>query len=76
MKSLVKWMALVAIFATAGKCFMDAFMPEYEAWREKYPPAPDEDEEDEDPENGVQQINASDLFKPDAEEFLKEKGGN
>ena len=81
MKSLIKWMALLAIFATAGKLFMDAFLPEYEAWREKYPPEPDEiDPEDED-EKSDNVIQAQDLFKPDAETFARdaesynEKGG-
>lgn len=81
MKSIIKWMALLAIFATAGKLFMDAFLPEYEAWREKYPPEPDEEDET-DPENPEQNvIQAQDLFKPDAEKFAQdaetynEKGG-
>lgn len=81
MKSIIKWMALLAIFATAGKLFMDAFLPEYEAWREKYPPEPDEDDEtdSENPEQNV--IQAQDLFKPDADAFAQdvaqynEKGG-
>ena len=80
MKILVKWMALLAIFATAGKLFMDAFLPEYENWREKYPPEPDPEDEEES-ESNAQQIQAQDLFKPDADAFAKdaaeysEKGG-
>jgi hypothetical protein len=73
MKSLVKWMALVAIFAASGKCFMDSFLPEYEAWREKYPPEP-EINEDEFDNDGAEVVAASDLFKPDEAAFLAEKG--
>jgi hypothetical protein len=72
MKSIVKWMALVAIFATAGKYFMDYFLPEYEAWREKFPPEPDPDDEELDPVADASVVPASDLFKPDAETFLNE----
>jgi hypothetical protein len=71
MKSIIKWMALVAIFATAGKCFMDNFLPEYEAWREKYPPEPDTEDEDEESTN-VNVVPASDLFAPDAVAFQNE----
>ncbi|HMM02734.1 MULTISPECIES: hypothetical protein [unclassified Dysgonomonas] len=80
MKSLIKWMALLAIFATAGKLFMDAFLPEYEQWREKYPPEPEETDDDE-TEKADNVIQAQDLFKPDAEKFAQdaetynEKGG-
>jgi hypothetical protein len=76
MKSLVKWMALIAIFATAGKVFMDSFLPEYEQWREKYPPEPDpeEDELENDESQNLQNIPASDLFKPDEAAFSAEKG--
>lgn len=80
MKSLIKWMALLAIFATAGKLFMDAFLPEYEQWREKYPPEPEEIDEDE-TEKTDNVIQAQDLFKPDADKFAQdaetynEKGG-
>jgi hypothetical protein len=68
MKSIVKWMALLAILATAGKCFMDSFLPEYESWREKYPPEPEEEDEEAD-ENAAQVVSAQDLFKPDEAAF-------
>jgi hypothetical protein len=71
MKTVVKYLALMAIVAVALKSFIDAFTPEYEAWREKYPPEPDEDEEDANAtlDNVVQ---ASDLFKPDAQAFIND----
>lgn len=72
MKSLVKWMALLAILATAGKCFMDAFLPGYEEWREKYPPEPEELDDD-DPDNpDATVIPAKDLFSPNADAFAKD----
>ncbi|MDR0824309.1 MAG: hypothetical protein LBN74_04400 [Prevotella sp.] len=66
MKSIVKYFALFSIVAVASKAFIDAFMPEYEAWREKYPPAP---EEPDDEISEVETIPASDLFKPDLQAF-------
>lgn len=78
MKTLVKWMALLAIFASAGKLFMDAFLPEYEAWREKYPPEPDPEDEEGEGNGEDSLIPAQDLFKPDAAAFaadVDQKGG-
>lgn len=72
MKSLIKWMALLAIFATAGKLFMDAFLPEYEQWREKYPPEPEELDPEAESDGGSTAVQASDLFKPDEQQFLQE----
>ncbi|MDH6309788.1 hypothetical protein M2451_002028 [Dysgonomonas sp. PFB1-18] len=71
MKTVVKYLALMAIIAVALKSFIDAFTPEYEAWREKYPPEPEEDEEDAGEALG-NVVQASDLFKPDAQAFISE----
>lgn len=72
MKTIVKYMALFAIVAVAAKSFIDAFTPEYEAWKEKYPPEVEPDETDEDPsEVAANVVTAADLFKADG----SEKGG-
>jgi hypothetical protein len=82
MKSLVKWFALFAVLALAGKAFIEVFNPEYEKWREKYPPEPEPvDDEDDDDETG-KVVQAQDLFKPDAVKFAQDvddfnaKGGS
>lgn len=73
MTTIVKYFALFAIIAVALKSFIDAFTPEYEAWREKYPPAPEEDDEDS-PSAAVNNVvQAADLFKPDVESFQKDR---
>ena len=69
MKKIVKYMALFAIIATAAKCFVDAFTPEYEQWKEKYPPEPEEEDEEEPSQVAGQVVQASELFKSD----LKDK---
>lgn len=74
MKTVVKYLALFAIVATAAKCFVDAFTPEYDAWREKYPPEPDDEAEDI-ANVSADVVSASDLFKGNEDAFSNAKGG-
>ena len=78
MNTIVKYMALFAIVATAAKAFVDAFSPEYDAWREKYPPAPEEDEDEDSPSDVAANIvSAGDLFNSESAKVapVEEKGG-
>lgn len=65
MSSIVKYVALLSIVFSAGLAFVNAFVPEYEQWREKYPPEVEEDEDDT-PEGDVQVQKAEDLFNLEA----------
>lgn len=63
MKKIIKYMALFAIVAMAAKAFVEAFTPEYDQWKEKYPAEPDEADENTPSEVAGQVITAGELFK-------------
>ncbi|MBF0574413.1 hypothetical protein [Dysgonomonas sp. GY617] len=74
MKKIIKYMALFAIVATATKAFVDAFTPEYESWKEKFPPEPEIEDDEESGDVAANAVQASDLFKSESEDYLNKKG--